>query len=123
MTLLLCVNLFQSQLKLVVENSLFCLLRSAAECIYIICVDIEKQRQRRHDNVRLTESARSEQLLVMPTESLTNREWLPGELLSGSECRRLGWIFSYEISDLFGYRCPKILASARIWVLLECRGT
>jgi len=45
-------------------------------------VDTEKQRQRRHDNARLTESgnARSEQLLVMPTESLTNREWLPGEL-------------------------------------------
>jgi len=25
------------------------------------------------------------QLLVVPTESLTNREWLPGELLSESE--------------------------------------
>jgi len=51
--------------------------------IYYLCgyPGIEKQRQRRHDNVRLTESARSEQLLVMPTESLTNREWLPGELL------------------------------------------
>ena len=45
-------------------------------------VDTEKQRQHRHDDARLTESgnARSEQLLVMPTESLTNREWLPGEL-------------------------------------------
>ena len=42
-------------------------------------MDTEKQRQRRHDNVRLTESAdaRSERLLVMPTESLlTNGEWL-----------------------------------------------
>ena len=50
-------------------------------------MDTEKQRQRRRDNARPTESenARSEQLLVMPTESLTNREWLPGELLGGSE--------------------------------------
>jgi len=45
-----------------------------------------KQRQRRHDDVRLTKSgdARSEQLLVMPTVLLTNREWLPGQLFSGS---------------------------------------
>ena len=41
--------------------------------------------------VRLTESenARSEQLLVMPTQLLTNREWLPGELLSGSNVEGL----------------------------------
>jgi len=34
--------------------------------------------------MKLTESrnARSEQLLVMPTELLTNGEWLPGKLLS-----------------------------------------
>jgi len=53
-------------------------------------MDTEKQRQHRCDNVRLTEcrNARSEQLLVMPTELLTNREWLPGELLSGSERQR-----------------------------------
>jgi len=53
-------------------------------------MDPEKQRQRRHDDVKLTqnENARSEQLLVMPTESLTSREWLQGELLSGSECQR-----------------------------------
>jgi len=40
-------------------------------------MDTEKQRQRRRDDARLTESgnARSEQLLVVPTESLTNREW------------------------------------------------
>ena len=50
-------------------------------------MDTEKQRQCRHDDARLTESgnARTEQLLVVPTESLTNREWLPGELLNGSE--------------------------------------
>ena len=41
-------------------------------------MDTEKQRQRRRDDVRLTESrnARSEQLLVVPTELLTNRVWL-----------------------------------------------
>jgi len=33
-------------------------------------------------------NARGELLLVMPTESLTNREWLQGELLSGSERQR-----------------------------------
>ena len=27
----------------------------------------------------------------MPTESLSNREWLPGEVLSGSKHRRPGW--------------------------------
>jgi len=50
-------------------------------------MDTDKQRQRRRDGVRLTESgnARSEQLLVVPTELLTNREWLPGELLNGLE--------------------------------------
>ena len=53
-------------------------------------MDAEKQRQRRHDDVRLTKSGndRSKRLLMMPTGSLTKREWLPGELLSGSECRR-----------------------------------
>ena len=50
-------------------------------------MDTEKQRQHRCDDVRLTESgnARRMQLLVMPTESLTNREWTPGEFLSGSQ--------------------------------------
>jgi len=57
-------------------------------------MDTKKQRQRRHNDVRLTESARSEQLLVMPTVSLTNREWLPGELWSGSESQRPGWFLS-----------------------------
>ena len=47
----------------------------------------EKQRQSRHDNARLTKrgNARSQQLLMMPTELLTNRELLPGEFLSGLE--------------------------------------
>ena len=54
---------------------------------YKFKMDTEKQRQHRCDDSRLTKSrnARSKQLTAMPTESLTNREWLPGELLSGSE--------------------------------------
>ena len=50
-------------------------------------MDTEKQRQHRRDDMRLTESGntKSEQLLMMLTELMTNREWLPGELLSGLE--------------------------------------
>ena len=61
-------------------------------------MDTEKQRQRRRDDARLTESgnARSEQLLVVPTESLTNRQRLLGELLSGSERRRPGWFLDMK---------------------------
>ena len=46
-------------------------------------MDSKKQRQHRRDDARLTNSrnTRSEQLLVIPSESLTNRKWLPGELL------------------------------------------
>jgi len=56
-------------------------------------MDTEKQRQRRRDDARLTKSgnARTEQLLVVPTELLTNREWLPGEPLNGSERQRPSW--------------------------------
>jgi len=52
--------------------------------------------------VLLTESrnARNEQLLVIPTELLTNREWLPGELLSGLDVKGPAG-FRYEIADLF----------------------
>ena len=55
--------------------------------------------------MRLTESgnARSEQLLMVPTQALTNREW------AMAARRALEWIgmskarlvFRYEISDLF----------------------
>jgi len=38
-----------------------------------------------------------EQLLVMLTESLTNREWLPGELLSGLERRRPGYFLEVNL--------------------------
>ena len=60
-------------------------------------MDTEKQRQRRHDDARLTErgNARSEQLLVVPTESLTNRVWL--EWIRTLKARL---VFRYAISDL-----------------------
>ena len=62
-------------------------------------MDTKKQRQHRHDNARLTESrnGRSEQLLVVPTELLTNREWLAGKLFSGSERQRPGWNIGINI--------------------------
>ena len=44
-----------------------------------------KSMKHRRDDLRLTESgdSKSEQLFVMPTESLLiNGEWLPGELLN-----------------------------------------
>ena len=57
---------------------------SLAQHSYKFEMDTEKQRQCRRDNKSLTKSgnARSKQ----PTESLTNRQWLPGELLSGLKC-------------------------------------
>ena len=61
-------------------------------------MDTEKQRQHRRDDARLTESrnARSKQLLVVPTESLTNRVWLEWIRMSNAQL-----VFRYEISDLF----------------------
>jgi len=61
-------------------------------------MDTKKQRQCKHDDTRLTESgnARSKQLLMVPTESLTNRKWLPGELLGGLEHRRPGWFLDVK---------------------------
>jgi len=46
----------------------------------------------------VTESGntRREQLLVVPTESLTNRQRLLGELLSGSEHRRPVWFLDMK---------------------------
>ena len=57
--------------------------------------DTEKQRQHRCDDARLTKSGniRNGQLLMMPTELLTNREWLQGKLLSGSECSKAQLFF------------------------------
>ena len=54
-----------------------------------------------HSNAdaRLTESrnARSEQVLRITTEQLTDWEWLPGEHLNGLECSgRPGWFLDME---------------------------
>ena len=70
-------------------------------------MDTEKQRQHRRDDVRLTESGntRSEQLLVVPTESLTNRVWL--EWIRTLKARL---VFRYEISNLFGRSKDKNVA-------------
>ena len=59
-------------------------------------------RSRGNVDARLTES-RSEPLLVMPTESLTNREWLPGELLSGSEHRRPSWFLDMKYQTCYSH--------------------
>jgi len=66
-------------------------------------MDTKKQRQCKHDGTRLTESgnARSEQLLVVPIDSLTNRQRLLGELLSGSEHRRPGWFLDMKYQTCF----------------------
>jgi len=73
-------------------------------------MDTEKQRQHRCNDTRLTKNgnARSDQLLMVPTESLTNREWPPGELLSGSEHQRPSWFLDvkYQTCFLAGEVCP-----------------
>jgi len=77
--------------------------------------DTEKQRQHRHNNARLAKSgnARSKQLLVMPTESLANREWLPGEFLSGSEHLRPGWFFDIKYQTCFFLTADSITVKSR----------
>ena len=71
----------------------------------------------------LTKSARNEQLLVMPTESLTNREWLPGELLSVSECRRPGWFLDMKYQTCLAQEMGSCLAvdAKRYLLVLEYR--
>ena len=77
-------------------------------------MDTEKQRQRRRNGARLTESrnTRSEQLLVVPTESLTNRKWLPGELVNGLECREPGWFLDMKYQTC----CARLRTSTLIQV-------
>ena len=88
---LLCVATMISLAQLRVQDS------------YEFEMDTEKQRQRRCKDARLTESrnARSKQLLLMPRDLLTNREWLPGEFLSGSERRRPGWLLDMKYPTCF----------------------
>jgi len=57
----------------------------------------EKQRQCRCNDMK-TESrnTRSEQLFVIPTEPLTNWEWLPGELLVVRNGQRPSWLLDMK---------------------------
>jgi len=69
-------------------------------------MDTEKQRQRRRDDAKLTESgnARSEQLLEMPTvlQRIAARRALEWIGMSKTQL-----VFRYEISDLFSRPCRK----------------
>jgi len=62
-------------------------------------MDTKKQRQRRRDDTRLTESgnARSEQLNTRGTYSVANQQNLA--CLSGSERRRSGWFLDMNLFD------------------------
>jgi len=66
-------------------------------------MDTQKQRQRRRNDARLTESgnARSEQLNTRGAYRVANQQSLA--FLSGSERRRPGWFLDmkYNVSDLF----------------------
>ena len=61
----------------------------------------EKQKQRRHDGARLTESAnaRSEQLNTPGAHRVTNQQSLA--CLSGSERRRPGWFLDMKYQTCF----------------------
>jgi len=71
-------------------------------------IDSKKQRQRRRDGARSTESksTRGKQILLMSTKPLTNREWLPGEV---KMFEGLAVFFRYEIM-LSGL--PKLLTES-----------
>ena len=64
-------------------------------------MDTEKQRQRRRDDARLTESgnARSEQLNTRGAYRVANQQNLA--CLSGSECRRPGWFLDMKYQTCF----------------------
>jgi len=51
----------------------------------------------------------------MPTELLTNREWLPGELFSVSERRRPGWFLDMK------YQTCLAIDAQRYLLVLEYR--
>ena len=65
-------------------------------------MDTEKQRQHRHYDVSLTESGntRSEQLIMIPTESLTNQRMAARRALEWIGKSKARPVFRYEISDL-----------------------
>jgi len=67
-------------------------------------MDTEKQRQRRHNDVRLTESgnARSEQLNTHGAYRVANQQSLA--CLSGSECRRPGQFLDMKYQTCFCWK-------------------
>ena len=75
-------------------------------------MDTEKQRQRRRDNARLTESgkARSKQLNTRGAYRVANQQSLA--CLSGSERRRPGWFLDM---NLFDESSVKILTAQGQW--------
>jgi len=84
--------------------------------------DTKKQRQCRCESTRMTESknGKGKQLLMMSTESLTDWEWLPGELFSGLECTKaqLGVKYQTCFKNAMGntYWCtPTSMYKPRPW--------
>ena len=64
-------------------------------------MDTEKQRQRRRDDARLTESgnARNEQLNTRGAYRVANQQSMA--CLSGSERRRLGWFLDMKYQTCY----------------------
>jgi len=56
----------------------------------LLAWETEKQRQCRHDDVRQRKCQKRAAICdaYVDTESLTDWEWLPGELLSGLKCSK-----------------------------------
>jgi len=63
-------------------------------------------------------NARSEQLLVMPTELLTNREWLPGELLVRLERWKPGWFLDMKYQTCLSTIHPGLTTASTLFVYL-----
>ena len=58
------------------------------------------------------------------TESLSNREWLPGELLSGSECRSPGCFLDmkYQTCSLLNFRRQNVFLDHTLVILVVVEG-
>ena len=76
---------------------------SLPQLSYDFEIDTEKQRQRRRDDARLTQSgnARSEQLNTRGAYRVANQQSLA--CLSGSERRRPGWFLDMKYQTCFVY--------------------
>jgi len=62
----------------------------------------------------------------MPTEHLTEQEWMPGEHLNGLECLKVWHFVRYEISDLLQNHIINSLttndANMPLWTLHKLMG-